>query len=311
MRTLIFILFSIILSSQLCSQVDQRNTSLPDQVYSPELLVGDWLSADKDKLSIKEAEDGLLIKRKSGDWMLLQRVGVNKYINKMADVLILEVVIIGSDLIEVTYYTESDKGVSKQFGRKIDGVVKGLEVGNMRQKKDLSEKKMFGLYYPSIRSPFALYAGRLNKKFNYYVGISVSSAMISGSFYKGNSEGDVHESTSGDPLNTGLPTGDEMTSQYSFAFGFTTEIIANKLRVHYGAGIGKFETFRGFDLWSKQSSNDWEYQETVWTKDETTTVESVYLESGLILDVGILVSVGFGTIGFEKNDLRFGVGYAF
>lgn len=292
------------------AQVDKNKIQLPSKIYTAETMVGDWVSSNKDKVTIKESEPGILsIRKKGSDWLELTRAGHNLHRAEKEGRIQFQVRITGDHVMEFTDYSNSESEVKSIYKRKVDGVVIGDE--SSVQSISLEEKKMFVSFYPSLHSPFAVYVGRLNKKYNYYGGISISAVELSGDFSEGYSDGEIYESLSGDPDNEGISTGDEVVGQMTIAIGLSSEVVKNKLRVHYGVGFGKYEVYRGFDIWRRNSDGDWKYDKSVWARDDQSIVEGVYLEAGLLWDIGVLISVGFGTISFEQSDIRVGIGHAF
>ncbi len=311
MRRFILILSMILLPLlPLMAQVDQKSLQLPSKIYSSEVLVGDWVTEEYGKYVIKLEDNKLYIKKKKSGWQELVKSGKDVYQTKEGDQLIYEVRILNENELEISDkdYTFMNSPLVLTAKRKVDGQIVGDEA---KSAKSMEDKKAFVSYYPALTSPIGIYAGLLNKKFNFYAGITLSGEQFSGDFSEGSCDGDLYLDRSGNPDATGLYTGDEAESQATFAIGLSNEIFRKKLRVHYGIGVGKYEKYRGFDLWNRNSDGDWNYEKTVWAKDESTLVEGVYLEGGFMYDLGILISLGFGTIQFERHDLKIGIGYAF
>ena len=312
-RKITYLLIFFMSLGSAMAQIDENTGKLPGKIYSSESTIGDWVSDANDKYTVQKDKGGELRMRKKGvsEWIGLARAGHNRYDARAGDNLLFEVSIVNENELEITDHT-SGTALKIRVRKKIDGQVVGAEAGSQAGlKKDLASKGKFLSYYPSLHSPIALYGGLLNRKWNFYAGLSLSPAQLSGNFFEGQSEGDVHLSTNGDPNNEGLATGDKVVSQATLAIGLTSEIVKNRLRLHYGLGFGKYEVYRGFDLWARNTKGEWTYDRSVWTKDESTLVQGLYLEGGLIWDVGVLLSLGFGTIQFQQSDLRFGLGYAF
>lgn len=311
MRSLIV---AILLFSSLCaySQIDDKFATQKAKFYSDQVLIGQWISPDKKEFFIEKAPDGKMRMTdiKNFRWYYLTRSGSNKY-NAYSSSISRYIITIESEKeIKISEYDES--GIFN-----IDGNYQITDITysppttkEMQQLKRKNDRSYFAILYPSLNSIMGIYGGMYNKKVSLYLGLRVSK------FTNYSEEGGPYESegvtmtTQPEGTHT-MFTGDEDFGQSSISIGMTSPIIKNKLYTHYGLGYGIYNSYKAFDIWEFDESNDWQHKKTVWANDKEAEVSGLLIEGGLIYDAGILISAGVGLLGFEKFDVMFGIGYAF